>query len=234
MSKYSLEVNKDRGNHGRPAGRYLPLPKSRRLLSVTYNAGMEIVLIGIGVGLASVAGVRAFLPLALVALFSALGLFEPPSPYVDVGGDGWWWSAFGVLAALSILETALDKIGGVERAFNVVMVPVRALAGGVLFTAGSGFDVDAGSAPWLVVGALIAGVVAVLKVLLRPPATGVSSGVSTSFLSLIEDLAGLIGGAVALFVPYLPVLLVAFLLFFFSRIRKRRGRKFGGLRILGD
>jgi hypothetical protein len=35
-------------------------------------------------------------------------------------------------------------------------------------------------------------------------------------------------------VPYVPVLLVAFLLFFFNRIRKRRGRKFGGLRILGD
>ena len=224
----------DRGNHGRPAGRYPHLSKSRRPLSVTYNAGMEIVLIGIGVGLASVAGVRAFLPLALVALFSALGIFEPPSPYVDVGGDGWWWPAFGVLAALSILETALDKIGRVERAFNVVMVPVRAFAGGILFTAGSGFDVDMGSAPWLVVGALIAGVVAVLKVVLRPQARDASSGVSTSFLSLIEDLVGLIGGAIALFVPYLPVLLLAFLLFFFSRIRKRRGRKFGGLRILGD
>jgi hypothetical protein len=44
----------------------------------------------------------------------------------------------------------------------------------------------------------------------------------------------LIGGAIAFFVPYLPVLLVAFLLFFYARIRKRRGRKFGGLRILGD
>ena len=198
---------------------------------MTYNAGMEIVLIGIGVGLSSVAGVRAFLPLALAALFSALGLFEPSSPYV---ADGGWWPVFGVLAALSVLEAVLDKIGGLERVFNVGMVPVRALAGGILFTAGGGFAVDMGSAPWLVVGAVIAGVVAVLKVLLRPPATGGASGVSTSFLSLIEDLVGLIGGAVALFVPYLPVLLVAFLLFFFSRIRKRRGRKFGGLRILGD
>jgi uncharacterized protein DUF4126 len=195
---------------------------------------MEMLLaIGIGVGLASVAGVRAFLPLALVALFSAVGLFEPPSPYVDVGGDR-WWSVFGVFAALSVLEAVLDKIGGIERVFNLVMVSVRALAGGILFTAGSGFDVDTGSVPWLVVGALIGGVVAVLKVSWRPPARSVSSGVSTSFLSFIEDLVGLIGGTIAFFVSYLPVLLVAFLLFFFSRIRKRRGRKFGGLRILGD
>jgi hypothetical protein len=200
-----------------------------------YNAGVEIFLMaGIGVGLASVAGVRAFLPLALVALFSAVGLFGPPSPYVDVGGDGWWWSVFGVFAALSVVEAVLDKIGGIERVFNLVMVPVRALAGGILFTAGIGFDVDTGSLPWLVVGALIAGAVAVLKVVLRPPAGVASSGVSTSFLSLIEDLVGLIGGAIAFFVPYLPVLLGAFLLFFYARIRKRRGRKFGGLRILGD
>lgn len=190
---------------------------------------MDIVLVGIGLGLASVAGVRAFLPLALAALFAALGIFGLAVPFV---GDG-WWPVFGVLAALSVLEVVLDKIGRLERVFNMVMVPVRALAGGILFAAGSGFEVGAGSVPWLIAGALIAGVVAVLKVLLRPAAAG-ASGVSTSFLSLIEDLVGLIGGAIAFFVPYLPVLVVAFLLFFYARIRKRRGRKFGGLRILGD
>lgn len=194
---------------------------------------MDVLLIGIGLGLASVAGVRAFLPLALAALFAALGFIGLTLPFVGAGGDG-WWPVFGVLAALSVAEAVLDKIGGLERAFNIVMVPVRALAGGILFAAGGGFEVGAASLPWLVVGAVIAGVVAVLKVLLRPPAAGASSGVSTSFLSFIEDLVGLIGGAIAIFVPFLPGLLVAFLLFFFSRIRKRRGRKFGGLRILGD
>ncbi len=190
---------------------------------------MDILLIGIGIGLASVAGVRAFLPLALAALFAALGLFGLTLPFV---GDG-WWPVFGGLAALSVVEAVLDKVGGVERVFNIAMVPVRALAGGVLFTAGGGLDGGTESVPWLVAGALIAGVVAVLKVLLRPPA-GASSGVSTSFLSFMEDLVGLVGGAVAFFVPLVPAALVAFLLFFYARIRKRRGRKFGGLRILGD
>jgi hypothetical protein len=90
------------------------------------------------------------------------------------------------------------------------------------------------SVPSLVVGALIAGAVAVLKVLLRPPANAPSSGVSHTTLSVFEDAVGLVGGALAVFVPYLPALLAAFLLFFYARIRKRRGRKFGGLRILGD
>jgi hypothetical protein len=197
--------------------------------------GMEILLaLGIGIGLSTVAGVRAFLPLALAALFAALGLFELPSPYVDVGGDGWWWSVFGVLAALSVLEIVLDKVRAVERALNIAMVSVRVVSGALLFTAALGFDLGTGSAPWLIAGATIAGAVAMAKVMLRPPAKTASAGVSVAFLSFFEDVVGLVGGAVGFFVPYLPLLLVAFLLFFYYRVRRRRGRKYGGLRILGD
>jgi len=193
---------------------------------------MEILLaIGIGVGLASVAGVRAFLPLLLALVLASFGYFEPSASFLDAIGG---WEGIGVVvpfAALAVLEIVLDKIKAVERTFNILMVPVRAISGALLAAA---LATEASLLPWLVVGGVIAGAVAVLKVLLRPPARGTSSGVSTSFLSLIEDLVGLIGGAMAFFVPLLPALLVAFLLFFFSRIRKRRGRKFGGLRILGD
>lgn len=197
---------------------------------------MEILLaLGIGIGLSSVAGVRTFLPLALAALFAALGLFEPPSSFVDVGSDGWWWwSVFGALASLSVLEIVLDKVRAVERAFNIAMVPLRAVSGALLFTAALGFDLDTGSAPWLIAGATIAGAVAVAKVLLRPLAKRASAGVSVAFLSFFEDVVGLVGGAVGFFVPYLPLLLVAFVLLFYYRVRRRRGRKFGGLRILGD
>src|SRR5918998_3831360 len=186
---------------------------------------MEILLaLGLGIGLASVAGVRAFLPLALAAVFVALGLFEPP----EVGGDGWWWSAFGVLAALAVLEIVLDKIPTLDRAFNYAMVPVRALAGVVLFAAALGFDVDTGSVPWLVVGAVIAGAVAVLKVVLRPPAKVEASGVSTRFLSAAEDVVALVGGIVGALIPFVPLFVVGFLLFFYYRVRMRRGGKEGG------
>jgi hypothetical protein len=173
---------------------------------------MEIlVAVGIGVGLASVAGVR-------------------PSPYADVG-DGWWWPAFGVFA---VLEIVLDKIPALDRALSYVMVPVRAFAGGVLFTAALGFDLDTGSLPWLAAGAAIAGVVAVLEVVLRPSKRVAAAGVSAAFLSFSEDIVALVGGALGFFVPLLPLLLVAFLLFFLYRVRRRRARKYGGLRILGD
>jgi uncharacterized membrane protein len=50
----------------------------------------------------------------------------------------------------------------------------------------------------------------------------------------MEDLTAILGGTVGVFLPFVPLLFVGFLLFFFNRIRKRRGRKYGGLRILGD
>jgi hypothetical protein len=191
---------------------------------------MEILLaLGIGIGLASVAGVRAFVPLGLAALFAAVG-GSLVLPYEETGG----WIVAGILAGLAVLEIVLDKIRALERVFNYAMIPVRAASGALLFTAALAFGPNTGSVPWLVAGAVIACLVAVLKVALRPSASTASAGVSPTFLSVFEDLVGILGGALAFFVPYLPVLLVAFLLFFYYRVKKRRGRKFGGLRILGD
>ncbi|HEV8045364.1 MAG TPA: DUF4126 domain-containing protein [Rubrobacter sp.] len=189
-----------------------------------------LVAVGLGVGLACVAGVRAFLPLALAVLFTVFGLFEFPVPIVAVD-EG---VLIAILGALAVLEIVLDKIRTVERVFNIAMVPIRAVSGALLFNAALGLDIETGSPLWLVAGAVIAGAVAVLKLVLRPAAGTPSTGVSPSFLSAFEDVVAVVGGVIGLFVPYLPALLVAFLLFFFNRIRKRRGRKFGGLRILGD
>jgi hypothetical protein len=205
---------------------------------------MELLVArGIGVGLASVAGVRAFAPLALVALIlGALAAASPPEVLRPLLG----LTVIGALFGLAVLESVLDKVAALERPVNWAMVPVRAAAGAGVFAAvmaressvavrsGAFSEALTGLAPWLLAGALVAGAVAVFKVYLRPPAREHSAGVSPSFLSVCEDLVGFAGGALAFFVPYLPALLVAFLLFFYYRVRKRRERKFGGLRILGD
>lgn len=191
-----------------------------------------LIWAGIGVGLASVAGVRAFVPLALYALFAHLGFIVPP----DILGLQTGWDVVGVLGALAVLEIALDKVRALDPAFGYAMIPVRIAAGAALFETmyEPGALLDAGAAPGLVAGAGIAAVVAVLKVILRPSSRTSSAGVSTAFLSGIEDVVAVVGGGVGLFVPFLPVVFVGYLLFFFNRIRKRRGRKYGGLRILGD
>jgi hypothetical protein len=192
----------------------------------------SLVLAGWGVGLASVAGVRAFVPLALLALFARLGFIESP----DILGLQVGWTFVLVLSALAVLEMVLDKVRAFDPAFRYAMAPLRAVAGAVLFATmyEPGTFLDAGAAVGLVAGGVIAALVAVLGVVLRPRAGSSSAGVSTAFLSAMEDVVAVLGGVLGIFLPFVPVLLVGFLLFFFHRIRKRRGRKYGGLRILGD
>jgi hypothetical protein len=187
---------------------------------------------GLGVGLASVAGVRAFVPLALYVLFAHLGFIVPPD-LLGLPGD---WAVVGVFAALAVVEILLDKVRALDPGFGYAMVVVRTLAGAALFETmlEPGALLDGRAVPGLVVGGGIAAVVAVLKVILRPSSNTEAAGVSTAFLSAIEDVVAVLGGLVGLFVPFVPLLLVGFLLFFFNRIRKRRGRKYWGLRILGD
>jgi Domain of unknown function (DUF4126) len=192
----------------------------------------SVFLAGLGVGLASVAGVRAFVPLTLFSLFVRLGYIAEP----DILGLQIGWTVVVVLLALAVVEIALDKVQALDPAFGYVMIPIRMVAGAVLFAAvyQPGALFDAVAVPGLVAGGAIAGLIAGLEVILRPASMSSSAGVSTAFLSAMEDFVAVFGGIVGLFLPFLSILFVGFLLFFFNRIRKRRGRKYGGLRILGD
>jgi hypothetical protein len=192
---------------------------------------METLLAaGTGAGLSSIAGVRAYLPLALVGLFARLGLFELPAPFNLLDE----WPLIGALFVLALLESGLDKIPAFDPILDFVQTPVRIIAGAVLFSAALGAELGAGAIPELAVGAGIASLVAILKAILRPSVKVSTAGVSASFLSLFEDVVALLGGVVAVLVPLVPLVLVAFLLFFFFRVRRRRGRRYGGLRILRD
>jgi uncharacterized membrane protein len=196
-----------------------------------YNVRVETLLsIGSGIGLSSVAGVRAYLPLALAGLFARLGLFELAPPF-DLLSN---WLVITALLALAVVESVLDKVPALDSVLDVVQTPVRIVAGALLFSAALEAGLDVGAIPELAAGGGIAGAVAGSKALLRPPANAASAGVSAPFLSAFEDVVAIVGGVLAVLVPLVPLVLVAFLLFFFYRVRKRRGRKFGGLRILGD
>src|ERR687886_197817 len=99
---------------------------------------------GLGVGLACVAGLRAFVPLALLCLFARLGLVAEP----DIVGLQVGWTF--VLVLLAALEIVLDKVRALDPAFGYGMIPVRAAAGAVLFATMTGALLDA--TPALVAG----------------------------------------------------------------------------------
>src|SRR5918997_2743646 len=103
---------------------------------------METLLaVGSGVGLSSVAGVRAYLPLALAGIFARLGLFELPPP-LDVLSD---WPVIAALLALALVESGLDKVPALDSVLDIVQTPIRIVAGALLFSAalGAGLGVDA-------------------------------------------------------------------------------------------
>jgi hypothetical protein len=192
---------------------------------------MEILFaVGTGIGLSSVAGVRAYLPLALVGISARLGLLGLPTPF-DLLSD---WLVVAALLALALVEMGLDKVPALDSALDLVQTPIRIVAGAVLFAVALGAGLDVGAIPEFAAGGGIAGVVAVLKAVLRPSTNVASAGVSAPFLSFLEDVVALLGGVIAVLVPLLPLALVAFLLIFLFRVRRRRGRKYGGLRILRD
>ena len=170
------------------------------------------------------------MPLALVGLFARIGWFDLPVAFDFLDN----WVVVGTLFALALVEGVLDKIPALDTVLDVLQTPVRIVAGAVLFSAALEAGLDPAAIPELAAGGGIAGVVAVLKAVLRPPANVSTAGVSAPFLSGIEDVVALVGGIIAILVPLVSLALVAFLLFVFYRIRKRRGRKYGGLRILGD
>ncbi len=198
-----------------------------------YNRQMGILLaIGAAIGLASVAGLRAFLPLGLAGLFGMFGLYELPAPY-DVFAQP---LVLVVLFVLAVVESVADKVQAVDRLSDIIALPLPILSGAALFAVAAGAGLDVASLPELVAGGGIAGVVAALKMIFRPSASAnaATAGVSAPFLSTIEDVVALVGGAISIFVPLISLFLVAFVLYFFYRIRRRRGRKYEGLRILGD
>src|SRR5829696_7456324 len=118
----------------------------------------SLFLAGLGVGLASIAGVRAFVPLALFSLFARLGFIVEP----DILGLQIGWTVVLVLWALAVVEIMLDKVRALDPAFGYVMIPIRMVAGAVLFAAvyEPGALFDAGAVPGFVAGGAIAGLVA--------------------------------------------------------------------------
>src|SRR3712207_8822457 len=122
----------------------------------------------------------------------------------------------------------------IRRPPRSTLFPYTTLFRSLLFSAALEAGLGVEALPELAAGGGIAGTVAVLKAVLRPPANAASAGVSAPFLSTFEDVVAVVGGILAVLVPLVPLLLVVFLLFFFYRVRRRRGRKYGGLRILGD
>lgn len=191
-----------------------------------------------GAGLATSAGLNAFIPmLALGLLDRFTGLVDLPPAWAWLSSDVSLW----ILGVLLVVEVVADKIPVVDTINDAVQTVIRPAAGGITFASGIGTETTTVTDPdqmisggaWvpIAIGVAIALAVHLMKAGTRAGANTVTAGASAPVLSTAEDASAVILSLAALFLPVLVavliVLLVVGLLLLARRFRRARRPRTG-------
>jgi uncharacterized membrane protein len=183
-----------------------------------------------GAGLAALSGVRAFLPVAFLALYSRLEFASAPilegTPFAFL--EKTW--VIALLFALAVIELATDKMPALSPTHRQIMRPIKIVLGGLVFAAVMAPDGWIAMTVCGILGLAIAGLAEHAAFSLRP-----ESQIDTApfiLLSVYADLLVLIGTLLFVLVPLIGALFACFMFLFVYRLQQRRNRKHKGLRIL--
>lgn len=185
-----------------------------------------------GFGLATAAGLNAYIPLLLLGLLARFTdlLALPP---------GWAWLENGwvmaIVAVLLVVEIVADKVPALDSVNDIIQTAVRPTAGGIVFGSGTASQTatvtDPGafaqSGQWVpvVAGVAIALVVSLTKSTVRPAANVATAGMAAPVLSTLEDIVSVVLVFLAILVPVLVLVAVIALAWgAFRLIRRRRKR----------
>ncbi|HYO03975.1 MAG TPA: DUF4126 domain-containing protein [Mycobacterium sp.] len=185
-----------------------------------------------GVGLASAAGLNAYIPLLAMGLLGRFtDLVSLPSSWAWLE-NGW---VLAIVAALLAVEVVADKIPALDSINDVIQTVVRPTSGGIVFGAGTASQTAAVADPgafvssgqWvpIAIGVVVALVMHLTKTAVRPVANVATAGVAAPVLSTFEDITsiGLVFAAILLPVLVLVALvLIAWAAFTLWRRRRRR------------
>lgn len=170
-----------------------------------------------GLGLASAAGLNAYVPLLALGLLARwTDLVQLPSTWSWLQ-DPW---ALGVLGVLLVVEVTADKIPGVDHVNDLLQTVVRPVSGGL--AVGAGTDQSSlvqdpsqwvGSGDWVpvLVGAGIALAVHLLKAGGRTVVNATTAGLGAPVASTAEDVLAVGLSLAALLLPVLVLLLLVLL-----------------------
>jgi hypothetical protein len=197
-------------------------------LCLADNAYVELLT---GFGLATAAGLNAYIPLL------ALGLLSRFTDLVTLP-HGWAWLENGwvmtIVAVLLVIEVVADKIPALDSVNDAIQTFIRPTAGGIVFGSGTAAQTSAVTDPgafaqsgqWIpvVIGVVVALVVSLTKSAVRPAANVATAGLAAPVLSTAEDATSLSLVFVAILVPVL-VLVAAVVLVWAAVALLRRRRK---------
>jgi hypothetical protein len=188
-----------------------------------------------GFGLATAAGLNAYIPLL------ALGLLSRFTDLVTLP-HGWAWLENGwvmtIVAVLLVVEVVADKIPALDSINDAIQTFVRPTAGGIVFGSGTAAQTSAVADPgafaqsgqWIpvVIGVVTALVVSLTKSTVRPAANVATAGMAAPVLSTVEDVTSVGLVFLAILVPVLVLVVVVALVWAVWRIMRRRRARAGG------
>jgi hypothetical protein len=193
-----------------------------------------------GFGLATAAGLNAYIPLL------ALGLLSRFTDLVTLP-HGWAWLENGwvmaIVAVLLVVEIVADKIPALDSVNDAIQTFVRPTAGGIVFGSGTASQTSAVTDPgafaqseqWIpvVIGVVTALVVSLTKSTVRPAANVATAGIAAPVLSTFEDVTSLGLVFAAILLPVLVLVAMAALgwaavTLLRRRRRRRQARAVGG------
>ena len=185
-----------------------------------------------GFGLATAAGLNAYIPLlalGLLARFTDLVALPAAWSWLE---NGWVMTIVAVLLAIEIVA---DKVPALDSVNDIVQTFVRPTAGGIVFGSGTAAQTatvtDPGafaqSGQWIpvAIGVVIALVVSLTKSTVRPAANAATAGMAAPVLSTVEDIASVVLVFLAILVPILVLLAVVALAWAAVRMIRRRRAK---------
>lgn len=176
-----------------------------------------------GLSLASVAGLRAFLPLLALSIAAHEHWINLNDHFAWLQSD----TALIVLGVAAMVELIGDKIPVIDHGLDALQTVVRPGAG-LLAVASTQSHMDPVMAGvmGLILGAPLAGTVHVAKGGLRLASTATTVGLANPLLSFVEDCFSVMLSVLALVAPIIAFLLVAVmilvLLRLWFRVRRRK------------
>lgn len=184
-----------------------------------------------GFGLASAAGLNAYIPLlalGLLARFTDLVALPPGWAWLE---NGW---VMAIVAVLLAVEIVADKVPALDTVNDAVQTFVRPTAGGIVFGSGTTAQTAAVTDPgafaqsgqWIPVaaGVVVALVVSLTKSTVRPAANIATAGMAAPVLSTVEDIVSVLLVVLAILVPVLVLVALFGMAWAAVRMIRRRRR----------
>ena len=185
-----------------------------------------------GFGLATAAGLNAYIPLLLMGLlgrFTRLITLPPGWSWLE---NGW---VLAIVAVLLVVEVVADKIPALDSVNDAVQTFVRPTSGGIVFGSGTAAQTAAVTDPadfartgaWVpvAIGVVTALVVHLTTTTVRPAANVATAGVAAPVLSTIEDVTSVGLTFIAILIPALVLLVLIALIWAAVRLLRRRPRR---------